>query len=733
MKENKLWETSPFIALVSGRKIPISKGWAKGEARLKLNELNNHDTIGFVPPAGFIVIDCDNEESVSKVENLIKILNIKPTTYPTTRGKHYIFRKPQGKYFEEMVSQAGVSVFSSPEGKYKDSDIDAKGSCNNESKQAAGFVCVKTKGEWRINPQDLFDAYESNVPECPLSLLVTSRIKFSIDEYKAGARDDYMFRHVAIFRSKGWTEEQFIKFCVEIKMIAKDKESIDETIEWAKRKWESSQEMGEVQDMTQNKTWNEIVESAQKKKGKKKKEDPNDSPEIIQDFKKKLLKWTKEKDVFLAIQVINFRELADIMIDELKLQYSAEDNQIWGLQFGEFAPVMQLDILVKRWMIATFRNIKTAAINEMKSYLEGAIPVKKFVNNKFIISFKNKDIDVMKFEEVKLDKRTMAQNLIPHNFVVADESKKKYIDFLDNAMKKWTKGHKQLEKQIYERVGLIMTKYMGHEKSYFLLGSGSNGKSAFLDLLIKSIGTNNVSHEDLKVLSADKDGFSAANLYGKLANINLDISGDVIQDPSLFKKLVSGDRISASFKGKNKFAFEPYATQVFGANNIPYANEGGDSDAINRRMEIWPFLSVIKADEMSDREKLEFTEMIESEELVEVFIYKSILATHNALNSHFTVSKISAQALDKVKREYNVLYEFVEESGVKDNETKKDAYERFYEWASKNGHKNSFRSRDEFVKKYINVARNYGITMHDETYEGDTYKRHRLLIEKDEE
>jgi putative DNA primase/helicase len=119
-----------------------------------------------------------------------------------------------------------------------------------------------------------------------------------------------------------------------------------------------------------------------------------------------------------------------------------------------------------------------------------------------------------------------------------------------------------------------------------LTGSGSNGKSTFLNMLKTLLGKRNRSALGLKKLG---DRFSTIMLFGKLANIGDDISDAFISDTEEFKKMVTGETIDAEQKGQPKFDFEPYAKLIFSANSIPRLGKGKDIRAILRRMVIVPF------------------------------------------------------------------------------------------------------------------------------------------------
>lgn len=84
--------------------------------------------------------------------------------------------------------------------------------------------------------------------------------------------------------------------------------------------------------------------------------------------------------------------------------------------------------------------------------------------------------------------------------------------------------------------------------------------------------------------------FATASLFGKLANIFADLSDNRLRDISMFKVLVSGDRISAERKFRADFTFEPYAKLIFSANLPPLPPQGiTDESAFYKRWFIVSF------------------------------------------------------------------------------------------------------------------------------------------------
>jgi putative DNA primase/helicase len=137
----------------------------------------------------------------------------------------------------------------------------------------------------------------------------------------------------------------------------------------------------------------------------------------------------------------------------------------------------------------------------------------------------------------------------------------------------------------WEILGDLVTPDRSVQKAICLLGEGGNGKSVFLDLATRFLGAENVCHLSLQRLEADR--FSAARLYGKLANICTDLPGDRLSSSAMFKAITGCDRITAEVKYRDSFEFTPFARLLFSANRLPASSDA--SQAYFDRWLIVPF------------------------------------------------------------------------------------------------------------------------------------------------
>lgn len=135
-----------------------------------------------------------------------------------------------------------------------------------------------------------------------------------------------------------------------------------------------------------------------------------------------------------------------------------------------------------------------------------------------------------------------------------------------------------------QMMGYILTPDCRYQKSFILVGNGSNGKSMFLETIRRLIGDENCSSLALEDLS---DKFRTAEIVGKMLNIGDDSGHSLLENTAIFKKLVTGDSMTLERKGQQPFKFANTAKMIFAANTLPPTTD--KSDGFFRRCVIIPF------------------------------------------------------------------------------------------------------------------------------------------------
>lgn len=232
-----------------------------------------------------------------------------------------------------------------------------------------------------------------------------------------------------------------------------------------------------------------------------------------------------------------------------------------------------------------------------------------------------------------------------------------------------------LAQEIY---GYCLIPYTRFEKAIMLTGTGSNGKSVFLDTLQALLGKDNVSNVELQELEENR--FKAAELLGKLANIFSDLDSRGLKSSTMFKTLVTGDYITSERKFGQPFQFKNYARLLFSANELP--NSKDRTFAYYRRWLIIPFNKTFSGEEVDRNlpKKLQ-----QPEELSGILNWALKGLQRLFKNKGFTEPEEVKKALEKYKIKNDSVASFIDECAEKDpngsvaKQAFYQAYKRFCE------------------------------------------------------
>lgn len=342
-------------------------------------------------------------------------------------------------------------------------------------------------------------------------------------------------------------------------------------------------------------------------------------------------------------------------------------------------------------MIELIPDLKKAQRTEVLAYLEILIRDNTEPAPAHLIAFRNGLLNVLDDSFIPF-----APDHIITNRIEWDYNPNAYDELTDKTLDKIACQDGPIRALLEEAAGYCLFRRNELGKAFILTGSGSNGKSTFLNMVKFMLGRENVSSLDLKKLS---DRFSTVMLFGKLANIGDDISDEFMVDTSIFKKIVTGETIDAEQKGQPKFEFEPFVKLFFSANNIPRMGKGRDWDAIKRRLIIIPFAAKFSPD---DPDYVPFIgDKLRTQSAVEYLIRVGVEGLKRVLIARqFSKSDKVQRELDEYEESNNPLLAFVreceEEGYFIENQPTGEVYERYAEFCIANNLKPM--SKIEFSK-----------------------------------
>lgn len=325
------------------------------------------------------------------------------------------------------------------------------------------------------------------------------------------------------------------------------------------------------------------------------------------------------------------------------------DGQLHIYDKGIYKPGYRL---IENKMVEVVPGLKAASRKEVLTFLEIYIPENTVIpeTEANYIAFKNGVLDISSGELLPFDPNHIITNMIPWNY-----DKSAYSEDCDKMLNRISCNDKAIRMLLEECVGYCFFRNNKLQKAFILTGEKSNGKSTFIKTLNRLLGDENISAIDLKNLG---DRFNKATLYKKLANIDNDISDEFVSDPSLFKKIVSGDKITGEYKGQAIFEFNPYAKLIFGANTLPRIKDR--TFAVQRRLVVIPFKATFSAD--SEGYDSNIQSKLDTRESIEYMIKLGVEGLKRILkNQGFTSSEEVNKELEAYKEYNNPVIAFLKE------------------------------------------------------------------------
>jgi len=236
-------------------------------------------------------------------------------------------------------------------------------------------------------------------------------------------------------------------------------------------------------------------------------------------------------------------------------------------------------------------------------------------------------------------------NLLPYDHD-PDSKCPRFIQYLEEVFL----GDKEMISFVQEAVGYAFHKSIPMPAIFFLIGSGSNGKSVFINTLTNLIGEENTCSISLNSLSNE---YYLLNLFGKMINISSETPHNKQINTDVIKAVVAGDWVTGRSPYKQPMKFRPYAKHYLAMNETPAIKD--TSHGMLRRIYIIEFPRTFTEKEMD----LELTDKL-SGELSGIFNWA--MEGYNRLRKNsfrFQESSLMKTAKHKFKTETNSAFAFI--------------------------------------------------------------------------
>jgi len=160
-----------------------------------------------------------------------------------------------------------------------------------------------------------------------------------------------------------------------------------------------------------------------------------------------------------------------------------------------------------------------------------------------------------------------------------------WLSFLDQV----TGNDKELQAYLQRVVGYCLTGSTQEHALFFLYGTGSNGKSVFVNTLVTILGdyAANAPMETFMDNRSDRHPTDLAGLRGARVVTATETEQGRRWNESRIKEITGGDRITARFMHKDNFTYPPTFKVLMSGNHKPAIRNV--DEAMRRRMHLIPF------------------------------------------------------------------------------------------------------------------------------------------------
>lgn len=369
-------------------------------------------------------------------------------------------------------------------------------------------------------------------------------------------------------------------------------------------------------------------------------------------------------------------ELADKILNIQPLFY--DKSKIWWLWNKEkfkWEIIDDVDVMnfVKKLSMANTIQSKER-MEILEALKQEARKRKPKEMKKTWVQFHNLIVDVVSGEEFEANANFFITNPIPWKL---HKLKYKETPIIDRIFEEWVgEDHVKTLKQIIAYC--LIPDYPIH-RIFCFIGGGLNGKSKFLELLIRFLGEENTTSTELDSLINLR--FERTKLHRKLACIMGETNFNEISRTSMLKKLTGQDTIGFEYKNKDPFDDYNYAKILISTNNLPTTTD--KTVGFYRRWSIIDFPNEFSEekeilDEIPDEE-------YESLATNSVFILKELLEERK-FHKEGTIEERTKRYEEKSDFMQKFLLDFVREE-TNGYITKTDFKNKFNEWCDENRHR----------------------------------------------
>lgn len=384
----------------------------------------------------------------------------------------------------------------------------------------------------------------------------------------------------------------------------------------------------------------------------------------LKGWQKKIQNFYGKRD--LAEQLLKIQPM---YYDEFKIWW------IWNKLKMCWEIIDETHILVVVSNLSDANTIKSKEKAEILEVLKQTSRLKKPKEiNPNWIQFKDTIVDINTGDRFKASPEYFVTNPIPYEL---NKDNFEETPKMDEIFEQWVgKDH---IKTLYEIISYCLLPQYPIHRLFCFIGSGMNGKSCFLNLLKKFIGTYNCTSTELDTLIASR--FEITRLHKKLVCMMGETNFSELEKTSIIKKLTGGDLIGYEYKNKNPFEEHNYAKIIIATNNLPTTTD--KTIGFYRRWCIIDFPNQFS-------EQKEILDDIPEEEYECLALKCTGLLKDLLKKRKFHKEGSIQERIEKYESKSDFLQKFLDEftkESIGDFISKSEFKKNFEDWCSKNRHR----------------------------------------------
>lgn len=224
------------------------------------------------------------------------------------------------------------------------------------------------------------------------------------------------------------------------------------------------------------------------------------------------------------------------------------------------------DEFIKRYVKISLGNLATnARMCSIANHIKTQCASEENFNTKNFFNFLNGTLDLDNLELHDFSASDMLSIQVNYEF-----NKNSRAPLWDKFIGQVMEDNQQKILLLQEIAGYVFFPDCSLEKCFMLLGSGANGKSVFINTLRNVFGPDNCSNVSISDLVSN---FEPIHLRYSIANFVTEMRSSLKGTSERFKNAISGEPLTAAYKGKDSITFISRAKWISASNSFIASND----------------------------------------------------------------------------------------------------------------------------------------------------------------